>query len=117
MSEIVIVYIFQIFWALILGAFLAGGFRSSWNAEIGKRGLFRQGRDDTVVWIDPICFPVLILIYMGAYLFVYAGTGELELCMVSAADLFLFLSIYYTFLLLVLPLLRRYFTARTCATF
>ena len=117
MSEIVIVYIFRIFWALILGAFLAGGFRSSWNAEIGKRGLFRQGRDDTVVWIDPICFPVLILIYMGAYLFIYAGTGELELCMVSAADLFLFLSIYYTFLLLVLPLLRRYFTARTCATF
>lgn len=117
MSEIILRYFFRIFWAFILAAFLTMGFRASWNVERGNKTRMRPTRDDTVVWIDPIYFPVLFLIYMGMYLFIYVKTGKLELCMVSAVDLFLFLSIYYMFLLLFLPVLRRYFTARTCATF
>ena len=36
MSEVFILYMYRMFWALFLGALLAMGFRRSWNAEHGK---------------------------------------------------------------------------------
>lgn len=113
MPELTFANGFRIFWALFLGTVLAGGFRGAWNAENGKRGYFRRERSDTVVWLDPIVFPILIMIYLGLGFVAVRKSG---LMIVSMADLFLFISVYFTFLLLLLPILRRYYTARTCAT-
>lgn len=119
MSDLeLLIYGFRIFWGLVLGGFLAGGFRGSWNAENGKRGYLLRERSDTVVWLDPICFPVLYAVYLGAVLFSFSVRKDVgvELLGAGAADMFLFISVYFTLLLLFLPVLRKYYTARTCAT-
>ena len=96
MSDLeLLIYGFRIFWGLVLGGFLAGGFRGSWNAENGKRGYLLRERSDTVVWLDPICFPVLYAVYLGAVLFSFSVRKDVgvELLGAGAADMFLFISI------------------------
>lgn len=56
----------------------------------------------------------LLLLFAGAWLYYGAGqalTRILSMCF----GIFLHISVYYVLLLLVLPLLRRYFSARVCA--
>lgn len=117
MNELTVAYLFQIIWALFLGGMLAFGFRSSWNAENGQRGLLSETRSGTEVWIDPIVFPILIVIYVAAYMTILNREGQsLSFLIGFVSDIFLFTSIYFILLLLILPVLRKYFTARMCAT-
>lgn len=111
-------YGFRIFWGLVMGGFVAGSLRGSWNAENGRRGYLLRERSDTVVWLDPLVFPVLCAVYLGVILYVLSFRGEILIgfFIVSVTDMFLFISVYFTVLLLLLPVLRRYYTARTCAT-
>lgn len=113
-------YGFWIFWALILGALVAGAFRGSWQVENGKKNISWYGlryRSDTVVWVDPILFPAAAAIYFGLGLYACIKM-EIPLNYISIAiiDVFLFITVYFTLLFLLLPLLRKYYTARTCAT-
>ena len=113
-------YGFWFFWALILGALVAGAFRGSWQVENGKKNISWYGlrdRSDTVVWVDPILFPAAAAIYFGLGLYACIKM-EIPLNYISIAiiDVFLFITVYFTLLLLLLPLLRKYYTARTCAT-
>lgn len=113
-------YGFWFFWALILGALVAGAFRGSWQVENGKKNISWYGlrdRSDTVAWVDPILFPVAAAIYFGLGLYACIKM-EIPLNYISIAiiDVFLFITIYFTLLFLLLPLLRKYYTARTCAT-
>lgn len=117
MTEIVLVYVFRIFWALFLSALFAGSFYEVWRMENGKQERMYRKKSDTVIWLDPMLFPIYVFLFMGVGFFVYLKTGECTVLMVSAVDLLLFISFYYTFLLLLLPILRKYFAARTCATF
>ena len=117
MDELYLVYVYRIFWALFLGTMLACGFRSSWKAENGQRGIFSENRTETVVWIDPIAFPILIGIYAAANMVILKEKGRaLAVLTGFLGDIFLFTSIYFILLLLILPILRKYFTARMCAT-
>lgn len=113
-------YGFWIFWALILGALVEGAFRGSWQVENGKKNISWYGlryRSDTVVWVDPILFPAAAAIYFGLGLYACIKM-EIPLNYISIAiiDVFLFITVYFTLLFLLLPLLRKYYTARTCAT-
>ena len=113
-------YGFWIFWALILGALVAGAFRGSWQVENGKKNISWYGlryRSDTVVWVDPILFPAAAAIYFGLGLYACIKM-EIPLNYISIViiDVFLFITVYFTLLFLLLPLLRKYYTARTCAT-
>ena len=113
-------YGFWFFWALILGALVAGAFRGSWQVENGKKNISWYGlryRSDTVVWVDPILFPAAAAIYFGLGLYACIKM-EIPLNYISIAiiDVFLFITVYFTLLFLLLPLLRKYYTARTCAT-
>lgn len=117
MDELYLVYVYRIFWALFLGTMLACGFRSSWKAENGQRGIFSENRTETVVWIDPIVFPILIAIYAAANMAILKEKGRALAVLIGfLGDIFLFTSIYFILLLLILPILRKYFTARMCAT-
>lgn len=112
-------YGFRIFWAVLLGAVLAGGFRGSWNVENenGKRGFLLRERSDTVVWLDPLAFPILCAVYLGINLIIlFSDGGGDKALILNVIDMFLFISVYFTLLLLILPLLRKYYTAKTCAT-
>ena len=112
-------YGFRIFWAVLLGAVLAGGFRGSWNVENenGKRGFLLRERSDTVVWLDPLAFPILCAVYLGINLIIlFSDGGGDKALILNVIDMFLFISVYFTLLLLILPLLRKYYTAKTCTT-
>lgn len=117
MNERTVAYLFQIIWALFLGGMLAAGFRSTWKAENGQRGFLSEIRSETVVWIDPIVFPAVLVIYVAAYVMILNREGQsLSFLIGLVSDIFLFTSIYFMLLLLILPVLRKYFTARMCAT-
>lgn len=113
-------YGFWIFWALILGALVAGAFRGSWQVENGKKNIRWYGlryRSDTVVWVDPILFPAAAAIYFGLGLYACIKMKiPLNYISIVIIDVFLFITVYFTLLFLLLPLLRKYYTARTCAT-
>ena len=119
MIEFALTYGFRIFWALLLGAVVAGSLRASWEVENGKKN-FRFGlrdRSDTVVWLDPLIFPCAVVLYLGAGVFWYAKMKTTPELVNIVIDIFLYVSIYFTLLLLLLPILRKYYTARTCAAF
>ena len=112
-------YGFRIFWALLLGAVVAGSLRASWEVENGKKnfGFGLRDRSDTVVWLDPLIFPCAVVLYLGAGVFWYAKMKTMPELVNIVIDIFLYVSIYFTLLLLLLPILRKYYTARTCAAF
>ena len=119
MIEFALTYGFRIFWALLLGAVVAGSLRASWEVENGKKnfGFGLRDRSDTVVWLDPLIFPCAVVLYLGAGVFWYAKMKTMPELVNIVIDIFLYVSIYFTLLLLLLPILRKYYTARTCAAF
>lgn len=115
MSDMLILYIYRIFWAAFLGGILAWGFRRSWNAEHGKTSSWMEDREDTVVWMDPIVLPVMLILFPLLYMCVYGISDGLDYCLCLLVDVLVFVSLYFSGLLLLLPFLRRRYTARTCA--
>lgn len=115
MSEVFILYMYRMFWALFLGALLAMGFRRSWNAEHGKMTSWMEDREHAVVWLDPIVFPVMIIFFAAINLWVYGSDDGVEYGLCLLIDIFVFVSVYFTGLMFLLPMLRRRYTARTCA--
>lgn len=114
MYDIIYAYMLRIFWAIFLSALLAGGFRAAWNAENGKRGFLYGTRENTVVWADPLILPC-VLILISIFFLVILPARKMYLLSLFM-DIFFFISIYFTILLVLLPALRKYFTARACAT-
>lgn len=116
MTEQMEVFIFRIIWALFLGCCLAFGFRRSWKTERGERKSWRA-EESTAVWIDPLALPIILgfiaVVYYGTRGFWEGGRYLLSI----GIEVIIFISIYFTFLLFFLPFLRKYYTARTCATF
>lgn len=115
MSEVFILYMYRMFWALFLGALLAMGFRRSWNAEHGKMTSWMEDREHAVVWLDPIVFPVMIIFFAAINLWVYGSDDGVEYGLCLLIDIFAFVSVYFTGLMFLLPMLRRRYTARTCS--
>lgn len=114
MQDIAYAYMIHIFWAIFLSVLLAGGFRAAWNAENGKRGFLYETRENTVVWTDPLVLPGVLIIVCILFL---VFLPERKMYLISLfTDIFFFISIYFTILLFLLPVLRKYFTARACAT-
>ena len=120
MRAIDLLYCWGLFLALLLGALVAGAFHGSWELENGRKNAGWFGlhyRSDTVVWVDPIIFPAAAALYFGLWLYMRTKTEITSYFISIVINVFLFISIYFTLLILFLPLLRKYYTARTCATF
>lgn len=115
MSDLMILYGMGIFLAVFMGVMLAASFRASWNVENGlqKRA---PSRTDTGIWVDPIVFIIMLVFTQVLYLGVNGKKNGYIYIFSTLVDIFLFISIYFTLLLVFLPLLRRHYTARTCAT-
>ena len=68
-------------------------------------------------WFDPIIFPIMLVTIAVMYYWIYGAFDGKQYILSIAIDIFVFISIYFTILLLLLPVLRKYYTAKTCATF
>lgn len=111
----------RVFWALFLAGMTAFAFRRAWGWEHGIPmpepffGGDEPRAKETVVWLDPVCLPIillLILILQGARY----GMDGVERFLSLSLDVMFVISIYFLLLVFLLPVLRKYFSARACAT-
>ena len=104
----------HIFWAVFLAVMLGFSFHQSWKFEHGKKAPGERGKE-TSVWFPPttmfwilLAFLVLILVFRG----IQKG---LTFFTALSCEVMVLISIYFILMLIVLPLLRRWFSARACA--
>ena len=117
MYETTAAYLFRFFWALFLSFMLVFSFRRSWKAERGEKNYLLYGKNDTVILLDPLVLPICIGIYAGIYLLLYRWEKSRGILFSLGIDLFFFVTIYFSLLLVLLPFLRKHYTAKTCAAF
>lgn len=113
--------IFRAFWALFLAGFVAYAFHRTWKWEHGSpmpESIFggdKPRTKETAVWLDPSFLPLLllvILIMFGAM----NGMDGVERFLSLSLDVMIVISVYFLLLIFLLPIFRRYFSARACAT-
>ena len=113
--------ILRTFWALFLSGSLAYAFRRAWKWEHGApmpETAFdgdKPRTKDTAVWLDPSFLPVLLLIILILMVSTDGSEGVGRFLSLSL-DVMFVISIYFLLLIFLLPLFRRYFSARACAT-
>lgn len=114
------IVVFRLLWALFLSGLVAFAFHRSWRWEHGgfiPVPLFgdtsRYLSKDTVVWVTPLIFPILIIITFVLLLLLDKDINHFFLFVL---DVMLTISVYFLALFLLLPVLRRSFSARACAT-
>ena len=118
MSDNMLAYIFRIFWIVLLAFILVDSFCKSWNTENGKKERILSGGYGTFVGYDPVVLPIIVGIYLVLCIGISAAKKEdILLNTTSLIDMILFITIYFTILLILLPVFRRYYTAKTCAAF
>lgn len=116
MSDNMLAYIFRIFWIVLLAFILVDSFCKSWNTENGKKERILSGGYGTFVGYDPVVLPIIVGIYLVLCIGISAAKKEdILLNTTSLIDMILFITIYFTILLILLPVFRRYYTAKTCA--
>lgn len=113
--------ILRVFWALFLAGFVAFTFHRAWKWEHGAPmpetifGSDKPRTKETMVWLDPSFLPwllLLLLVMLGAV----QGMDGVERFMSLSLDVMIVISIYFLLLIFLLPIFRRYFSARACAT-
>lgn len=70
---------------------------------------------ETMVWLDPSFLPLLLLIILVMFGAIY-GTDGVERFLSLSLDVMIIISVYFLLLIFLLPIFRRYFSARACAT-
>lgn len=103
--------------AIVFGLVSALALRRCWNWETGRVKLPHY-KDYTGFGSGPAYDLVLLIIILSSSLLSYLITRTEYSFMVFAGSilqLLLFITVYFTVLLGVLPLLRKYFMAKTCA--
>ncbi|MGM9606998.1 MAG: M56 family metallopeptidase [Oscillospiraceae bacterium] len=111
MEQIVIL----LFSALICAACASWAFYARGQAESDLcNSSERKTRQTSLV--DPLLLPLYLIIMFILAPFLSRSESTETLLVSSFILLLLYISVYYAVLLCVLPLLRRYFSARACAT-
>ena len=109
----------RMFAALFIGFCVGLAFHQTWKyeREVARYGFAlekHRGRE-TVVWISPLYLPMFFIIVF-VLLFVLRDNGvAVSFLKEYVLELIVTLLLYYSCLLLILPLLRRIFSARACA--
>lgn len=102
MTDTGIIFVMRIFWAVFMALMLIGGYRGSCNVENGKASPMRVRTDDSLVWLDPIVFPIVIGIMTLIMCLFLDGEMLAEQFFSYIFDTFFFLNVYFLFLLLSL---------------
>ena len=108
----------QILWGLFLAGLLGFSFHRAWRWEHGAEGdvLFAEkyGKQ-TYVFVPPTILFWILLVFLGMFVLRFGAREGLVRFAALTADVLLILCVYYVLLLILLPLLRRWFSARACA--
>ena len=113
--------VLRVFWALFLAGVVAYYFQRAWNWEHGAplpktiSGGDKPRTKETAVWLDPSFLPALLLIFLILF-GVMAGREGIKRFLSMSLDVMLVISIYFLLLIFLLPVVRKYFSARACAT-
>lgn len=110
----------RILWATFMSGILGFAFYRSWQWEHGKHQeritLFdKKNSKDTMVWL-PADFLLWVIIITGVMVVILRGEEGLHIFSAFSLDVMFLLSGYFGLLLILLPLLRKKFSARACAT-
>lgn len=108
-------FVFRFLWSITLSLVIVIAFLRTWNWEYGGHRKKWQDQNETVVYISPLFFLAAIG-FSGALNFLLYGIrgGILRFAM-DVADIFICMSVYFVILLVLLPFLRKRFSARACA--
>ena len=104
----------RLFWATLLAGCLGYAFSLSWRREHGLND--GAGGGETQVWISPLMLPAIAVVICGIYMFEYGAAEGLEMFTSLAWQAVVTGSLYFACMLALLPVLRRFFSARACAT-
>ena len=102
----------RIFWALFLAGMVAYTFNRSWRWEHGEPmpetlfGSDKPRTKETIVWLDPSFLPVLLLIILIMFRYVYGSEG-IDRFMSLSLDVMILISIYFVLLIFLLPIFRK----------
>ena len=113
--------ILRALWALFLAGFVAYAYRRTWKWEHGSPmpesilGGDKPRTKETMVWLDPSFLPLLLLIILVMLGEMY-GMDGVERFLSLSLDVMIVISVYFLLLIFLLPIFRRYFSARACAT-
>ena len=113
--------VLRIFWALFLSGMVAYTFRRAWRWEHGapmsEMITFsdKPQTKETVVWVDASVLPLILLVILILFAIV-GGKEGVERFVSLSLDVMLVISVHFVVLIFLLPVLRRYFSARACAT-
>ncbi len=113
--------ILRAIWALFLAGFVAYAFRRTWKWEHGAPmpetiwGSDKPRTKETAIWLDPSFLPVLLLIIMILFVSIDGKDGA-ERFLSLSLDVMFIISIYFVLLIFLLPILRKHFSSRACAT-
>ena len=113
--------IIRAIWALFLAGFVAYTFHRSWGWEHGDPmpepifGGNKPRAKETTVWLDPGFLPIMLLIILILLGAMHGMDGVRQFLSLSL-DVMFVISIYFLLLVFLLPVFRRYFSARACAT-
>ena len=108
----------QIIWGAILAGILGYTFQRSWKWEHGAEAdvLFadKYGKE-TYVFVPPTALFWILLVFLLMYVWNFGLREGLIRFAALAVEVLLLLSFYYVLLLILLPFLRKWFSARACA--
>ena len=113
--------ILRAFWALALAGLIAYTFHRAWSWEHGTPvpesifGSKRPRTKETIVWVDPTYLPLVLLIILIIFGSMQGAAG-VERFLSLTLDVMILISLYFVLLIFLLPVFRRYFSARACAT-
>ncbi len=108
----------QIIWGLILSGLLGYAFHRAWKWEHGAEAhiLFSDNYGkETFVLIPPTVLFWILLVFLIVFVSAFGLQNGLVRFAALAAEVLLLLSLYYVLLLILLPFLRKWFSARACA--
>ena len=111
--------ILRILAALFIGGCVSFAFHQTWKyeKEVARYGFAlekHRGRE-TVVWISPLYLPMFFIIVFVILFVLRDDVVAVSFLKEYVLELIVTLLLYYSVLLLILPLLRRMFSARACA--
>lgn len=107
------------FYALLLAAMVGFAYRRAWRWEHGAENdklLARERGKETLVWLPATLLPAGMLVALIVLALVEGPRRGLHIFSGYALAILLLLTVYAALLALALPLLRRRFSARSCAT-
>lgn len=108
----------QVLWGIVLALILGYTFQRAWSWEHGGKAdlLFpsKYGKETYVFTAPTVFFWILLIFFLLSIWYLGVKDGLLRFGAMMA-DVLIWLSIYYVLLLILLPFLRRWFSARCCA--